>query len=54
MSTEDRIVSLQEKHAKLEQKLENEESRPMPDDVVVHEIKREKLAIKDELASLGA
>ncbi len=53
MSTDNRIVSLQEKHAQLQLKLKNEETRPMPDEVAVHQLKREKLAIKDELASMG-
>lgn len=52
MSTDERIQSLKDKHAELERKLEDEESRPLPDGVLLHQIKREKLAIKDELAAL--
>lgn len=53
MSLEDRVQALKDKHANLERLLEDEESRPLPDNVVLHDIKRQKLAIKDELARLA-
>ena len=52
MSQEARIEALKAKHADLETKLEVESSRPMPDDVIVHTLKREKLSVKDELHKL--
>lgn len=52
MSLEDRVKALQDKHADLERILEDEESRPLPDNVVLHDIKRQKLAIKDEIERL--
>lgn len=52
MTTTDRIDSLRSRHATLESKLEDEERRPHPDDVLVHDLKRQKLAIKDEIARL--
>ena len=52
MSQEARIEALKAKHADLEHKLEEENARPMPDDVTVHNIKREKLTVKDELYRL--
>lgn len=52
MSQEARIEALKAKHADLELKLEEESNRPMPDDVIVHNIKREKLSVKDELQRL--
>lgn len=52
MSLEDRVKALQDKHADLEKILEDEESRPLPDNVLLHDIKRQKLAIKDELQRL--
>ena len=52
MSQEARIEALKAKHHDLEVKLEEENSRPMPDDVIVHTLKREKLSVKDELYRL--
>lgn len=52
MSLEDRVKALQDRHADLERVLEDEESRPLPDNVVLHDIKRQKLAIKDEIERL--
>jgi hypothetical protein len=52
MSINERVLSLQEKHASLEQTLMDENSRPMPDSVAIKTIKREKLNIKDELQRL--
>lgn len=53
MSTTDRIEVLKEKHASLETALAEENNRPMPDSSVVSHIKREKLAIKDEIERLS-
>lgn len=53
MSLEDRVKALQDKHADLERVLEDEENRPLPDNVLLHDIKRQKLAIKDELERLA-
>ncbi len=52
MSATDRIEVLKQKHASLETALEDENKRPMPDSSVVAHLKREKLAIKDELLRL--
>ena len=52
ISTTDRIEVLKQKHASLETALEDENNRPMPDASVVVNLKREKLAIKDELQRL--
>ncbi|NQU71535.1 MAG: DUF465 domain-containing protein [Rhodospirillales bacterium] len=52
MSIEERVSSLQEKHASLDQNLMDESSRPMPDSVAIKSIKREKLNIKDEIERL--
>ncbi|MXP10485.1 YdcH family protein [Pseudoblastomonas halimionae] len=41
--------ALQAKHARVEARLREEQSRPMPDDAVIHDLKRKKLALKDEL-----
>lgn len=53
-TTPDRIEVLKQKHASLETALDNENSRPMPDSSVVAHLKREKLAIKDEMQKLDS
>ena len=45
------VDTLNTKHARLEAKLDEETHRPMPDETVIKEIKREKLRIKDQLAA---
>ncbi len=52
MATPDRIEVLKLKHASLETALDNENSRPLPDSSVIAHLKREKLAIKDEIQKL--
>ena len=54
MSLEDRIDALKEKHHVLETALEVENNRPHPDDAAVAGLKKQKLRIKDEIASLTA
>lgn len=44
-----RLISLREKHAALEAKLEDEYMRPCPDAYIIANLKREKLSIKDEI-----
>ncbi len=51
-SAEPRVASLKQKHATLETALDHENSRPLPDSKTVIDLKREKLAIKDELERL--
>jgi hypothetical protein len=54
MSLEDRIQTLKAKHQALESAIAEEESRPHPDDVTIHELKKQKLRLKDEIAALSA
>ncbi|MFC7048880.1 YdcH family protein [Emcibacter nanhaiensis] len=49
MRAEAHINALSEKHALLEKRIDDEEHRPAPDDIVIHELKREKLRLKDEI-----
>ncbi|NQW00902.1 MAG: YdcH family protein [Rhodospirillales bacterium] len=53
MSLQDRIESLKVKHATIEHALETKSSRPHPDDVELAELKKKKLAIKDEIVSIS-
>lgn len=41
--------SLQHKHAGLERRIEQEMSRPAPDDVMIQSLKKQKLRIKEQL-----
>lgn len=41
------ISALQNKHAELEEKLDREENRPLPDTTVIHSLKKQKLHLKD-------
>jgi hypothetical protein len=50
MTVEDHISTLKAKHAELEQAIEIENSRPLPDETLLHDLKRQKLRIKDEIA----
>ncbi len=52
MSTETHIQSLKSKHALLDQGLEEESQRPLPDLVLMTELKQKKLQIKDEIRRL--
>ena len=52
MAVEDRIRSLREKHASLEEAITKESARPLPDEYKVAEWKREKLRIKDTIVEL--
>ena len=53
MLVTDHIEALQKKHAELETELEDENSRPMPDMRAIAGLKRQKLAIKDEIVRLS-
>ena len=41
--------SLEAKHAALEAQIDEEEHRPHPDDIRLHQLKKEKLRIKDAI-----
>jgi hypothetical protein len=48
--TEPHLESLKVKHADLEARIADEERRPHPDDDIIHQLKKQKLRIKDTLA----
>ena len=49
MNAEPHVESLKTKHADLDAKIAAEECRPHPDDGFIHDLKKQKLRIKDEL-----
>jgi len=53
MSMIEHVDALRAKHAELENLIDEEEHRPHPDDIVITELKRQKLRIKDQIATLG-
>jgi hypothetical protein len=52
MTLDDRVQSLKSKHALLEHEIAQEIGRPFPDDMYLHDLKRRKLRIKDEIARI--
>jgi hypothetical protein len=47
------IGMLEDKHFRLENMIEEESARPMPDFTVVQSLKKQKLLVKEELARLS-
>ena len=54
MSVEARISELSAKHHSLDEKITRELAHPSSDDLHISQLKREKLAIKDEINRLEA
>lgn len=51
MSVAERIEALKARHETLEAMIQQELTRPHPDDFEIASLKKEKLRIKDEIAS---
>ncbi|NOZ42110.1 MAG: DUF465 domain-containing protein [Alphaproteobacteria bacterium] len=49
MPVEAHLATLSEKHQKLDQIILKEGLRPSPDSVILNELKKEKLKLKDEI-----
>lgn len=49
MTTEVLMVSLQTRHEELDTRLEKELSRPLPDQALIADLKKQKLRLKDEI-----
>lgn len=45
-------TALEGKHATLDRRIAEESGRPVPDQAVLHDLKKQKLRIKEELSSL--
>lgn len=52
MAVLDRVETLKAKHADIDHKILEEENRPSPDQLLIAELKREKLRIKDQIAGM--
>lgn len=53
MSVQDRIKSLKSKHEELETKIEAEDSKSSRNEDLIHDLKRQKLKLKDEISELA-
>jgi hypothetical protein len=53
LPNDERLDALKAEHADLESKIEEELGRPMPDDSLIGNLKKQKLRIKDEIAQLA-
>lgn len=54
MNREEHLDELRRRHAELDDRLASEEDRPLPDTIAIAQLKKEKLAIKDEMAQLAS
>ena len=54
MSLETHVEALTEKHASIDEIIEQEEHRPYPDAMRLMQLKRKKLRIKEELGRCAA
>ncbi|MEK9679809.1 MAG: DUF465 domain-containing protein [Rhodospirillaceae bacterium] len=54
MTDQEQVDELKTKHHDLDEQIDKENARPNPDDIAISELKKEKLKIKDELASMDA
>lgn len=48
------LSSLEAKHAGIERRLAEETNRPFPDGVLVSQLKKQKLRLKEEMAGIPA
>ncbi len=49
MSMQEHVESLRVKHSRIEQQIDEELHRPLPDQTLVSRLKKEKLRIKEEI-----
>ncbi|MCS6877509.1 MAG: DUF465 domain-containing protein [Geminicoccaceae bacterium] len=54
MPMQEHLESLRSKHARLEELIQEELHRPLPDQAVITRLKKEKLRIKEEIERLRA
>jgi hypothetical protein len=48
------IETLKAKHAELDKQINEMESQPRPDEIAIHELKKLKLRVKDEISRLSS
>lgn len=52
MSKDEQLESLKTEHAKLKDQISDEYASAQPDDDLIHQLKVQKLGIKDQIANL--
>lgn len=52
MSLQSHLAELERRHMSLQREIEKEEIHPSVDELKLHELKRRKLLLKDEIAKL--
>lgn len=52
MTTQPRINELKRRHTNLDQAIDSESHRPLPDEAALTDMKKQKLALKDEIKAL--
>ena len=52
MGLESHILELADKHHKLDEQIHDELHRPLPDDLMISELKKRKLRLKEEIERL--
>lgn len=48
-NSQNHIKALKEKHANLEQQIKEENLRPHPDEIILSDLKKQKLRLKEEI-----
>ncbi|MXU64002.1 YdcH family protein [Oceanomicrobium pacificus] len=54
MSLSSHLTELQKKHTMLSEKIEFEQRQPASDDLSIHELKKQKLRLKEEIERINA
>ncbi|MFN3213504.1 MAG: YdcH family protein [Henriciella sp.] len=54
MSLQGRIEELSKRHAQIDEKIDEEQKRPARNDIVLRDLKRQKLRLKEEIGILRA
>lgn len=54
MNVENRLDILKHRHEKLDDEINIEKKRPLPDDIHIHYLKKQKLFLKDRIKKLSS
>jgi hypothetical protein len=54
MNFEERLDVLKHKHGELDIEIDTEKKRPLPNDMHIHNLKKQKLFLKDKITDLSS
>jgi hypothetical protein len=54
MNFENRLFILKQRHEKLDDEIYIEKKRPLPNDIQIHQLKKQKLFLKDKIKKLSS